>query len=148
MSADMNETKFEMLLADLAKSFEDASPEELLEEAKAAGQDTERIADHVRYTLLDAVRKFEQRKLHAARLACRTRPSGLKRRRIVLPATAEERRGLLFRANQSNPQVQQLTARFRELKEISDDVVESALEDLMELGAFDEIAGLGDDENQ
>ena len=148
MSADMNETELEMLLAELAKSFEEASPGELLAEAKAAGRDTERIADHVKGTLLDAVRSFEQRKLHAARLTCRTRSSEAKRRRIVLPATTGERRGLLFRASQNNPQVQQITARFRELKEISDDDVESALEDLMELGAFDEVASLGDDENQ
>ena len=78
MSAEMNDNKLEMLLDDLAKSFEAASPEELLAEAKAAGQDTEKIANQVKSTLLDAIRKFEQRKLHAARLACRNRRSGRK----------------------------------------------------------------------
>jgi hypothetical protein len=39
-------------------------------------------------TLLDAVRSFEQRKLHAARHAYRKRSTELRDKRITLPATA------------------------------------------------------------
>jgi hypothetical protein len=44
------------LFDNLAESTEQAAPAELLAEAKAAGQDTERIAAEVKNTLLDAVR--------------------------------------------------------------------------------------------
>ena len=62
----------------------------------------------------------------------------LRSRRFTLPTTAEERRKLLFNSAQNNRLVQRVTARFRDLTELSDEDVDSALEDLMELGAFDE----------
>ena len=69
MSADTSPSKMDSktLFDNLAESTEQAAPADLLAEAKAAGQDTERIAAEVKNTLLDAVRTFEQRKLHAAR---------------------------------------------------------------------------------
>ena len=66
MSADTNPSKTD-LSALFGEAVEQASPEDLLAEAKAAGQDTERIAAEVKNTLLEAVRGFEQRKLRAAR---------------------------------------------------------------------------------
>jgi len=150
MSADTNRSKMELeaLFGNLAEAVEGASPEDLLTEAKAAGQNTEQIASDVRNTLLDAVRSFEQRKLHAARTAYRTRSSELRSRRVVLPATAAERRRLLMDAATSNRRVAQVTAKFRDLKELSDEDVQSALEDLMELGAFEDTAGQNNDGNE
>lgn len=147
MSADTNHSKMdiEALLGDLAEAIQYASPEDILAEVKTAGHDTEQIASDVKNTLLDAVRSFEQRKLHAARAAYRTRSTELKRRRTVLPATAAERRRLLLDAATNNRRVAQVTARFRDLKVLSDEDVESALEDLMELGVFDDTAEQSND---
>jgi hypothetical protein len=147
MSADTNRSKldFETLFDNLAEAVEHAPPEELLEEAKAAGQDTERIAAEVKNTLLDAVRNFEQRKLHAARHAYRKRSTELSCKRFALPEDASERRKMLIDAAATNQHVARVTAKFRDLRELSDEDVRSALEDLMDLGAFDQSAELPDD---
>ncbi len=148
MSSDTNRSKLETMSANLAQGVENASPEDLLAEAKAEGRNTEQIASGVKNTLLNAVRSFEQRKLHAARAQCRTRSTEPRKRHIVLPATADERRNLLLDAATNNRRIAQVTARFRDLKEISDEDVESALEDLIELGAFDDTTGQNDDGNK
>jgi len=150
MSADENRSKMDLegLLGNLADAVERASPEDLLAEAKAAGQDTAEIASDVKSTLLDAIRSFEQRKLHAARARYRTRSTELGRRRILLPASPDARRRLLLEAATNNQRVAQVTARFRDLKELSDEDVQSALEDLMELGVLDDSAEQSDDGNK
>ena len=55
---------------------------------------------------------------------------------------------MLLDAAGSNRRVAQVTARFRDLKELSDEDVQSALEDLMELGVFDDAAEQSDDGNK
>lgn len=139
MSTDENRTKLKTLFANLAQGVENASPEDIVAEAKAEGQDTEQIASSVRATLFDAVRSFEQRKLHAARHGYRKRSTELKSRRIVLPSTPMERLALLKRAAGNDERVANVTARYRDFKELTDEDVQSALEDLIELGALDNI---------
>jgi hypothetical protein len=148
MSTNTNSTKLDTLFANLAQGVENASPEDLLAEARAEGQDTEQIASSVRSTLLDAVRSFEQRKLHAARHAYRKRSTDLRNKHIMLPATATARRALLLTAASNDQRVAKVTARFRDLKEISDEDVQSALEDLMELGALDDLGKDNNDGNE
>ena len=148
MSTNTNSTKLDTLFPNLAQGVENASPEDLLAEARAEGQDTEQIASSVRSTLLDAVRSFEQRKLHAARHAYRKRSTELRDKRITLPATAIARRALLLTAASNDQRVARVTARFRDLKDISDEDVQSALEDLIELGALDDIGKDNNDGNE
>jgi hypothetical protein len=150
MSADTNRSKMDLetLFDNLAEAVEHAPPEDLLAEAKVAGQDTERIEANVKNTLLDAVRNFEQRKLHAARHAYRERSTELSRKRFALPDSAVERRKMLIEAAATNQRVARVTAKFRDLRELSDEDVRSALEDLMDLGAFDQSAELYDDGNK
>ena len=139
MSTDGNRTKLKTLFANLTQGVENASPEDIVAEAKAEGQDTEQIASSVRATLFDAVRSFEQRKLHAARHGYRKRSTELKSRRIVLPSTPTERLALLKRAAGNDERVAKVTARFRDFKDLTDEDVQSALEDLIELGALDNV---------
>jgi hypothetical protein len=149
MSADTNHSKMDLriLFGNLAEAVEQASPEDLLAEAKAAGQNTEQIAADVKNTLLDAVLSFEQRKLHTARSAYRTRSTARRTRRFVMPATPAERLRMLTDAATRDQRVAKITAKFRDLTKISDDDVRSAIEDLMELGAFDDIAEQDNDGN-
>jgi hypothetical protein len=135
------------LVGNLAEAVEQASPEDLLAEAKAAGQNTEQIAADVKNTLLDAVLSCEQRKLHAARSAYRIRSTARRTRRFVMPATPAERLRMLTDAAARDQRVAKITAKFRDLTKISDDAVRSALEDLMELGAFGDIAEQDNDGN-
>ena len=139
MSTDRNRTKLETLYANLAQGVEDASPDDLLAEAKAEGLDIEQITNGVRATLLDAVRSFEQRKLHAARHGYRKRSTELRSRRNVLPSTPAERLALLMKAASSDERVAKVTARFRDFKDLTDEDVQTALSDLMELGALDSV---------
>ncbi len=150
MSADTNPSKMDLrtLFGNLAESVEQALPEDLLAEAKAAGQDTEKIAADVKTTLLDAVRGFEQRKLHAARSAYRTRSTARRTRHFVMPTTPAERLRMLTDAAAKDKRVARITAKYRDLKALSDEDVQSALEDLMELGAFDDIGEQNDDGNK
>ncbi len=150
MSADTNRSKMDLetLFDNLAEAVDHASPEELLAEAKAAGLDTEQIAADVKNTLLDAVRNFEQTKLHAARNTYQRRSTELRCRRFVLPKSAAERRKMLMDAASSNQRVAKVTAKFRDLRELSDEDIQSALEDLMDLGAFDDAAEQRDDGNK
>ena len=150
MSADTSPGKMDLktLFDNLAESTQQAAPVELLAEAKAAGQDTERIAAEVKNTLLDAVCSFEQRKLHAARSAYRTRSTVRHTRRFAMPSTPAERLRMLTDAATNDKRVARVTAKYRDLKEMSDEDVQSALEDLMELGAFDDIGEQDHDANE
>jgi len=138
MSTEMNRKKLEVILDNLVDSVESTPAEELFAEAARSGQDMTQVATRAKDSLLKGIRNFEQRKLHAARSAYRVRSSELRNRRFALPATADERRKLLFNSARNNRLVQRVTARFRDLTELSDEDVDSALEDLMELGVFDE----------
>ena len=84
MSTDTNPSKMDLrkLVGNFAEAVEQASPEDLLAEAKAAGQNTEQIAADVKNTLLDGVLSCEQRKLHAARSAYRIRSTARPTRRF------------------------------------------------------------------
>ncbi len=150
MSADTSPSKMDLkaLFDDLAEAVEQAPPEDLLAEAKAAGQNTERIAADVKNTLLEAVRGFEQRKLHAARSAYKTKSAARHTRRFAMPATPAARRRMLMDAATTNNRVARVTAKYRDLTNLSDEDVRSALEDLMELGAFDDIGEQSDDHHQ
>jgi hypothetical protein len=68
-------------------------------------------------------------------------------RRFVMSATPAARLRMLTDAATRDQRVAKITAKFRDLTEISDDDVRSAIEDLMELGAFDDIAEQDNDEN-
>jgi hypothetical protein len=145
MSTEMNRSKLEVILDNLIDSVERTPAEELVAEAVQSGQDAVHGASRTKDALLKGIRKFEQRKLHAARSTYRARSSELRKRRFTLPASAEERRKLLLDSADHNRLVQRVTARFRDLTELSDADVESALEDLVELGAFDEDPAQNDD---
>ena len=65
-----------------------------------------------------------------------------------MPATPAERLKMLVDAATRDQRVAKITAQFRDLTEMSDNDVRSALEDLMELGAFDETTEHDRDENE
>jgi hypothetical protein len=54
---------------------------------------------------------------------------------------------MLMDAATKDERVAKIPAKFRDLSKISDDDVRSAIEDLMELGAFDDIAEQDNDGN-
>jgi hypothetical protein len=135
------------ILEGLAESVAREDPEELLEEARAAGQNPESSADRLKKIALTALKTFEQRKLEAAREAYRTRSSRGPDRKDKIACTPEERRRQLSAIQRSNPEIAEvLTTQYREFETLSDEDIESTLEDLAELGFLDDSRQSPDDQ--
>jgi len=128
------------ILDGLADSIASETPNELLDEARRAGRDSQEIAKHVKTTLEAAIKSFEQRKLEAARQACRLHAAGQSGKSDYIATTAEDRKRQLFAILESNPAIgAALTTQHRDFEMLSDGDVESALEDLAELGLLDDL---------
>ncbi len=96
------------------------------------------MAQEVKSSLLAGIKRFEQRKLQAAREAYKTR-TGAQRKQFALPSTPEGRREQLLAILASKPQMQaMLTVQHRDFESLTDDDIQSALEELSELGVFDD----------
>jgi len=123
------------ILEGLAESVAREDPEELLEEARATGQNPESIAERLKKTVLDVLKTFEQRKLEAAREAYRLHSTRGQKKNGYIAATPEGRKQQLSTILEGNPEIAAvLTTQHREFESLSDEDVESALEDLAELG--------------
>ncbi len=123
------------ILDGLAESVASEDPEELLAEARAAGQNPESTAQRFKNIASAALKKFEQRKLEAAREAYRIRSGERPVNNDSVANTPEERKRQLSSLLESNPDVGAvLTAQHREFGNLTDEDIESTLEDLAELG--------------
>jgi hypothetical protein len=135
------------ILDGLADSIADEVPAELLDEARAAGRNSETVARDVRSVLQAALKRFEQRKLDAAREAYRQHAEARSGRDERIALSPEERKRQLSAILQSNPEIGAvLTTQHREFETLSDEDVESALEDLAELGFLDDSPGASRDD--
>lgn len=127
------------ILEGLAESIAHEDAEELLREAQATGQDTKAIAENLRRTAESALKRFEQRKLEAARKAYRLHSAKGPKKNVHIAATAEGRKRQLSAILERNPEIREaLTAQYREFARSSDDDIESTLEDLAELGLLND----------
>jgi hypothetical protein len=123
----------------LAESIADEDPVELLEEARAAGQNPGMIAEDLKRTLWHVLKKFEQRKLEAARESYRQHSASELTKNAHIAPTLDGRKRQLFTILESNPEIGAvLTTQHREFASLSDEDVESALADLAELGFLDD----------
>jgi hypothetical protein len=131
--------KWNAILEELADYIETAPANDLLEDARAAGKDPAQTAAEVKRILLDAVTGFEQRKLRAAREAHQQRVRSMSTRSYSLPESAAERRAMLYGLFARNPEMGAvLTTQHRNFEEMTDQEVESALQELAELGFLEE----------
>lgn len=139
MCAERRDSKKDLdaIFEGLLNSIQEASPEEIAEELRSAGVDVDAIAGDVKDALLAGVRRFEQRKLTAAREQYKSRMQAPKK--YVLPATAADRRDQFLAILAARPQMKRmLTVQHRDFSNLTDADIESALEELGELGFFDE----------
>ena len=139
MSAEDNSrTPLEGILEGLAESIAHEDAEELLCEAQAAGRDPKAIAANLRRAAESVLKRLEQKKLEAARDAYRLHSIGGVKN-VHIAATPEGRKRQLSAILERNPDVRDaLTTQYREFEGSSDDDIESALEDLAELGFLDD----------
>lgn len=121
------------LVADLMK----LSDAELLAEVKAEGLDPEEEAARVRETIRAAMLERGKARLKAARLeleAARATGPGPRR-----PLQVQDRRAVLARfANDDEKLRERLTMAARNGEEITDQEIETILNDLRDLGAIDD----------
>lgn len=122
----------------LADSVLSASDAELIDEVRDEGLDPDAVAEETRALLLKTVKDFKQRALVAAREQHRQKAARLTAQRYQLPASPEERRQLLDAVIAQHQQMgRMLIAQHRDFKELTDDDVESWLQQFGALGLLD-----------
>jgi hypothetical protein len=125
-----------------------ASDEEVIEEARLNGEDPNREAGRLKSLMLATVKSHQQRALREARQAYdaqEQRPS----KGSFVPSTPAERRDLFSFVLAKQPQYTELfTAQHREFTDLTDDDIETYLEDLDELGILEKVKPDSDDGNK
>ena len=131
--------RLEAMFDALGESICNESDEEILEDLRQEGIDPEAEAARLRTMMLDTVKAFQQRRLIVAREGYRRRVEQLEKRKYPIPESAQERRSLFSFVLQQPQCARLVTAQYRELKDLTDDDIETYLEDLAELGVLDEL---------
>lgn len=136
MSHDKNQSeKLENLLDAIEEQFLRASDAGLKDDIVAAGEDPDRIANDVQSLIADQLKAHRQSKLLAAKSGFRKALEKSKTQRRFFEGQPQKARALLEKLIAIHSDIPEgLTMAFREGKEISDDDVQSILEDLEELG--------------
>ena len=128
-------TNLQSLLDDVEKSILEASDEEILQEARDDGENIETLVSDVSQIISNSINGSRKLKLRTAReayeRAVQSRQSGSN----VIPDSASERRKMLKQLiSAPNNIPAEITVVFREGQDLSDEDVESLLENLLELG--------------
>lgn len=130
----------------LSDSVVGASDEEVIEESRLVGREPTGEASRLRALMLASVKTYQQRALRDARKAYDV---GEQRSllRSLIPDTPTERRVLFSFVLAKQPQYSELfTAQHRELTDLTDEDIETYLEDLDELGILEKLKP--DDRNE
>ena len=122
----------------LADSVLSASDEALIEEVRDEGLDPDAVAEETRTLLLKTVKNFKQRALIAAKEQHQKNVERLAVSQFQLPSTPGERRQLLHAVvAQHQAAGRALIAQHRDFKEMTDEDVESWLQQFGALGLLD-----------
>lgn len=147
MEHDKVEKEFRALWDAFAESLVESSDDEVIAEAREEGEDPHQTAQRVRSALIDAVKSFQQRRLHEAEQEYKRRITEMYERQHRLPDNPEQRRELLSLVFSRIPAMQTalLTAQHREFSSLTDEDIESYLKQLAELGVLDQLPESGDE---
>jgi hypothetical protein len=122
----------------LAEAILSTPDEQLLEEVKEEGLDPRVVAEETRELLMNTVKRFKQRALVAAKEEHRQKATQLATQRVRLPEDADEKRQMLDAVVAQHQQVgRMLTLQYRNFNDMTDDDVESLLQQLGVLGLLD-----------
>lgn len=141
MSANKRWTReeAERVLDQIAESIEKGDAVEIAGDLKGSGQDVNEIASQTKAAALAGIKEFRQQRLHRARQRYQESSSRIERRAKRFGGSPEERRRRFFAALESNPGLKSaLTMQYRDLNELTDEDVETGLDDLETLGALEE----------
>ena len=123
----------------LAESICNESDDELLEDLRQEGVDPEAEANRLKDMMLDTLKAFQQRGLVSAQEGYRRRVEQLEKKKYPIPENRQAQRSLFSFVLQQPQYAGLVTAQYRDLKDLSDEDLETCLEDLAELGILDEM---------
>ena len=136
----------EHVLDEIAASIEAATPSEIEDEFHATGDDLDAIAASMKSSVLAGIKQFQQRWLHQARQRYQESSRQIERRARRVASSPDARRTQFFSLLQANPGVKSaLTVQHRDLNVLTDQDIESALEELDALGAIGDLGEGSDD---
>lgn len=141
-----DEEKLDALIDFLGDSIFEASDEEIREEVRMSGVDPDTEAVRLKHMMLNAVKAIRQRALKTSREAYDDRITHLETKHYSIPNTPEERRRLFSFISQQPQSAPYVTAQYRNLKDPTDNDIESYLKDLDDLGLLDKLLHDSSDE--
>jgi hypothetical protein len=129
--------RFERILDALEEHNENASAEELIEDAQAEGRDPAQATAHLKQMLRAALKTHRQRDLIKAKEGYKRKTAEMHQQRIRLPKTPLARRILLAAVFAKSPELE-VTFANRDFKSLTDEDVEKHLHKLSMLGALED----------
>jgi len=129
-----DQEKLDAIMEALGDSVLEASDDEIIEELRLAGVDPDAEAARLKAKMLATVKAFRQRALAAAQAGYRSRLEQVDRKPYAVPKTPAARRELFSFVIQQPQYAQYVTAQYRDLENLTDNDIESYLQDLAELG--------------
>jgi GrpB-like predicted nucleotidyltransferase (UPF0157 family) len=142
MSANKRWTReeAERVLDQLADSIEIVDPAEVAADLKDSGHDLKDVAAQMKSAALTGVKAFRQQRLHRARERYQESSAKIERRARQFGGSPEERRRRFFSVLESKPALRSaLTMQHRDLNELTDTDIESALDELEIPGVLEEL---------
>jgi hypothetical protein len=134
-----DEEKLDALIDSLADSVLEASDDEIIEELRMSGGNPDAEAARLKAMMLATVKAFRQRALETARAAYSRQIEQMERKQYAIPNTPAERRKLFSLFTQQPQFAQFVTAHYRDLENLTDNDIETYLEDLAELGILEKL---------
>lgn len=143
---DNDARRLAALIAHLDEADATASDDEILADARAVGIDPKNDAVRLKSVMLSAVKRFQQRALHAAKAGYAMEVEAIQAQTRRIPTTTSERRQLFELVVAKQPQYAEMyTTQHRELKDLTDADIESYLEDLDALGVLKDLTADGNE---
>jgi len=138
-SKKVDQERFDVLADALGESILEESDEETLEELRTSGFDPDADAARLKALMLARVKAHQQRRLRAAREGYAQQIANIERNTYRIPTTAAQRRELFSFVLQQPQYAAYVTAQYRNLESLTDNDIESQLEDLAELGILEKL---------
>ena len=134
-----DEEKLDALINALGDSVLEETDDEILEELHMEGIDIRAESARMKAMMLGTIKAFRQRALQTARASYERQIQQMEKRQYSIPKTPSERRKL-FTFFASQPQFAAfVTAQYRNLEDLTDNDIETYLEDLAELGVLEKL---------
>lgn len=129
----------ERVLEELAASIEATEPVEIAADLKAGGFDLSEVESRMRASALSGIKAFKQKGLHRARARYQESTTRIERRTRGLTGSTEDRRWRFIHALEANPGIRSsLTVQHRDFNEMTEQDIDSALEEMEILGVLGE----------